>query len=90
MAKDTDDENQTSQPATTEGEASVGPRSRFREFTEGGGSFIFAILLALVIRWGLIEAYVIPSASMLPSLLIHDHIFVNKLVSGVRVPFTEK
>jgi signal peptidase I len=65
-------------------------QSRLREFLEGGGSFIFAILLALIIRWGIIEAYVIPSASMLPSLLIHDHIFVNKFIYGVRVPFTEK
>ena len=36
------------------------------------------------------EAYVIPSGSMLPSLLIHDHIFVNKFTYGLRFPFTEK
>jgi signal peptidase I len=59
-------------------------------WTEGWGSFAIAIAIALVIRWGLIEAYVIPSASMLPSLLIHDHIFVNKAVYGVRLPFSEK
>jgi signal peptidase I len=58
-------------------------------WTEGYGSFAVAILIALSIRWALMEAYVIPSASMLPSLLIHDHIFVNKLVYGVRVPFSE-
>ena len=64
---------------------------RSRKFwTEGWGSFAIAIGIALVIRWGLIEAYVIPSASMLPSLLIHDHIFVNKLVYGIRVPFSEE
>lgn len=59
-------------------------------WTEGWGSFAIAIGIALVIRWGLIEAYVIPSASMLPSLLIHDHIFVNKAIYGVRLPFSEK
>lgn len=59
-------------------------------WTEGWGSFAVAIFIALVIRWSLMEAYVIPSASMLPSLLIHDHIFVNKAVYGVRVPFSEK
>jgi signal peptidase I len=64
---------------------------RSRQFwTEGWGSFAVAIFIALVIRWALMEAYVIPSASMLPSLLIHDHIFVNKAVYGVRVPFSEK
>ena len=59
-------------------------------WTEGWGSFGVAIGIALIIRWALIEAYVIPSASMLPSLLIHDHIFVNKMVYGVRLPFSEK
>lgn len=56
---------------------------------DGWGSFIVAIGVALTIRWGLMEAYVIPSASMLPSLLIHDHIFVNKFIYGLRVPFSE-
>lgn len=59
-------------------------------WTEGFGSFVLAILLALFIRWGLLEAYVIPSGSMLPTLLIHDHIFVNKFTYGLRVPFSEK
>ena len=59
-------------------------------WTEGPGSFALAIGIALTIRWALLEAYVIPSSSMLPSLLIHDHIFVNKLVYGIRFPFTEK
>jgi signal peptidase I len=59
-------------------------------WTEGAGSLFLAIFIALFIRWGLFEAYVIPSGSMLPSLLIHDHIFVNKMVYGLRVPFSEK
>jgi signal peptidase I len=59
-------------------------------WAEGPGSFLVAVFVALVIRWALIEAYVIPSTSMLPTLLVNDHIFVNKLVYGLRVPFTEK
>ncbi len=59
-------------------------------WSEGPGSFAIAIGIALFIRWALLEAYVIPSGSMLPTLLINDHIFVNKLVYGLRVPFTEK
>lgn len=59
-------------------------------WTEGWGSLGLAVFIALFIRWAFIEAYVIPSGSMLPSLLIHDHIFVNKLTYGVRVPFSEK
>ncbi len=59
-------------------------------WTDGWGSIIAAIGVALFIRWGFFEAYVIPSGSMLPSLLIHDHIFVNKFVYGIRMPFSEK
>ena len=60
-----------------------------RFWVEGPGSFALAILVALTVRWAFLEAYVIPSGSMLPTLLIHDHIFVNKAVYGVRVPFSE-
>jgi signal peptidase I len=59
-------------------------------WTEGWGSVLVAIFWAMTIRWALFEAYVIPSGSMLPSLLIHDHIFVNKIIYGLRLPFTEK
>lgn len=59
-------------------------------WTDGWGSLGLAVFVALFIRWAFFEAYVIPSGSMLPSLLIHDHIFVNKSVYGIRVPFTEK
>ena len=55
----------------------------------GIGSILIAIIAAFTLRWLLIEAYVIPSGSMLPSLLIHDHIFVNKIAYGVRVPWSK-
>lgn len=58
-------------------------------WTEGWGSIFLAILVALTIRWAVIEAFVIPSGSMLPTLLIRDHIFVNKLVYGIRLPWTQ-
>jgi signal peptidase I len=52
------------------------------------GSLFGAVLLILVIRWAFFEPYVIPSGSMIPTLLIHDHILVNKFSYGVRAPFT--
>ncbi len=61
-----------------------------RFWTHGLGSYALAIGVALTIRWAFMEAYVIPSQSMLPSLLIHDHIFVNKSIYGIRLPFSEK
>ena len=50
-------------------------------------SILLAVILALSVRWLVFEAYVIPSGSMLPTLLIRDHIFVNKIKYGIRVPF---
>ncbi len=58
-------------------------------WSEGWGSMALAILAALTIRWLFLEAYVIPSGSMFPSLLKNDHIFVNKLTYGIRFPFSE-
>ena len=53
-------------------------------------SFWGIILLILAFRWLFIEPFVIPSGSMIPSLLIRDHIAVNKFAYGVRYPFTKK
>jgi signal peptidase I len=52
-------------------------------------SLLGAILIYLVLKTFLIEAYRIPSGSMIPTLLIGDWLFVNKLVYGPTVPFTQ-
>lgn len=54
------------------------------------GAFALPLIIILVSRWLLIEPYVIPSGSMLPTLFVHDHIFVNKLSYGIRVPFSRR
>lgn len=59
------------------------------KFGEGLGSFLFAVAAILAFRWALFEPYVIPSGSMIPTLLIHDHILVNKFAYGLRYPFTK-
>jgi signal peptidase I len=48
-----------------------------------------ALLLVLVIRSSVIEAFKIPSGSMIPTLLVGDQIFVNKFAYGLRVPLTD-
>lgn len=58
-------------------------------FLRSTASFLGAVLTILSIRWLLFEPYVIPSGSMIPSLLIHDHIVVNKLAFGIRIPFSK-
>ena len=62
-------------------------RSTFREYVEAFGT---AILLALFIRTFLIQAFKIPSGSMLPTLQIGDHLLVNKLLYGIRIPIVGK
>ncbi len=49
-----------------------------------------AILLASVIMYTVLQAFKIPSGSMENTLLIGDHLFVNKFIYGVRIPFTDK
>jgi len=60
-------------------------KSVLREYTE---AIVIAILLALVIRAFVVQAFKIPSGSMKPTLLIGDHILVNKFIYGIKVPFT--
>ena len=44
--------------------------------------------LALVIRtWG-VQAFKIPSGSMIPTLLIGDHLLVSKSSYGIKLPFS--
>ena len=53
-------------------------------------ALVVAVLAMLTVRWAAVEPYVIPSGSMLPTLLINDHIFVNKAAYGLRWPFSRK
>jgi signal peptidase I len=62
-------------------------KSLLREYLEAA---IIAVFLALFIRAFVIQAYKIPSGSMEPTLLVGDHILVNKFIYGVKVPFINK
>lgn len=60
-------------------------KSALRENIE---AIIFAIILALLIRTFVVQAFKIPSGSMLPTLQIGDHILVSKFIYGVKMPFS--
>jgi len=61
-------------------------KGRVREYAEAFG---VALVIALVVRTLLLQAFKIPSGSMENTLLIGDHIFVNKFVYGYHVPYTK-
>ena len=61
-------------------------KSTLREYAE---AFALAIVLALTIRTFVVQAFKIPSGSMIPTLSIGDHILVNKFLYGIKLPFTD-
>ncbi|BDV43973.1 signal peptidase I [Geotalea uraniireducens] len=61
-------------------------KSKFREYTE---TIIWALLLAFAIRTWVIEPFKIPSGSMENTLAIGDHLFVNRFLYGIKIPFTD-
>src|SRR5262245_16777166 len=65
------------------------PASLARRAWDQIGPIALAVAIALLIRAMVIESYYVPSESMLPTLLIGDHVFVNKFVWGARIPFTD-
>ena len=62
-------------------------KSIIREYAE---SILVAVLLALVIRTYLVQAFKIPSGSMEDTLAIGDHLLVNKFIYGTKLPFSDK
>ncbi|HXV69607.1 MAG TPA: signal peptidase I [Nitrospira sp.] len=61
----------------------VGRKSVVREYAE---AIVVAMLLAFAIRVFVVQAFKIPSGSMIPTLLIGDHILVSKLAYGFQWP----
>lgn len=62
-------------------------KSKLREYIK---AILTALILALLIRAFVIQAFKIPSGSMIPTLNIGDHILVSKFIYGLKIPFTNE
>jgi signal peptidase I len=61
-------------------------KSRTREYAE---SLVIAAIIAFLVRGFVVQAFRIPSGSMEPTLLVGDHLLVNRMSYVVKVPFTD-
>lgn len=68
------------------GKGDRGGKGRVREYAE---AFAVALLIALLVRTFVVQAFKIPSGSMETTLLVGDHIFVNKFLYGYHIPYTK-
>lgn len=60
-------------------------KSSARQYVESIG---IALAVALLLRAFVVEAFQIPSGSMIPTLEIGDHIFVSKFAYSIGLPFS--
>jgi signal peptidase I len=67
--------------------SAVKKKSKVREYAE---TLVIALVIALFVRSFVVQAFKIPSSSMEPTLLVGDHILVNKFIYGIRIPLIGK
>ncbi|MBU0675586.1 MAG: signal peptidase I [Proteobacteria bacterium] len=73
--------------STSPSQTTTKKKSKLRELVE---SIAWALILALFIRTCVVQAFKIPSGSMEDTLLVGDHLLVNKFLYGIKLPFTNK
>lgn len=61
------------------------PKTKFQEWRD---SIVFAVIVATLIRWSAVEAFVVPTPSMENTIQVNEYLFVSKLHYGPRTPRT--
>ena len=67
--------------------SAVKKKSKVQEYVE---TLVIALAIAFFVRTFVVQAFKIPSSSMEPTLLVGDHILVNKFIYGIRIPVIGK
>ncbi|HXK45389.1 MAG TPA: signal peptidase I, partial [bacterium] len=62
------------------------PSSKMQKRKKEILSWVWAIIFVLVLRQFFVQAFVIPSESMKPTLKIHDRLLANKFIYKIREP----
>jgi signal peptidase I len=70
-------------------DAKSAPKASKGKLRENVEALVIAVILALIIRAFVIQAFKIPSGAMENTLLVGDYILVNKFIYGVKLPFTD-
>jgi signal peptidase I len=70
-------------------DTALGKKSGKPWYREWGEAIGIALILALIIRTFLFQAFKIPSGSMEDTLLIGDHLLVNKFIYGIQLPWSD-
>src|SRR5437763_4489630 len=83
----------TSKPRNVVAEARSGGKRQASQpsgkwLWENFKSILGAVIIYLFVKTLFVEAFRIPSGSMIPTLLVGDWLFVNKLAYGPTIPFT--
>ena len=65
-------------------------KNRKRILWEYAEAIVTALILALLIRAFVVQAFKIPTGSMKQTLLVGDHILVTKFIYGTKLPFSDK